>query len=61
MIVRQAPAQPVVAEDVCARDTSRLERLRADPSIEAVRVFERVLGCEQIRPQLQRLRESLGG
>ncbi len=61
VIVRQAPAQPVVAEDVCARDTSRLERLRADPSIEAVRVFERVLGCEQIRPQLQRLRESLGG
>jgi hypothetical protein len=34
--------------------------LRADPSIEAIAKFDRELGCEQIRPQLRRLRESLG-
>jgi hypothetical protein len=62
VIVRQQPqTQPVAAEDACARDASRLARLRADPSIDAVKTFERELGCEQIRPQLQRLRESLGG
>ncbi len=57
----QAETQPVPAEDVCARDTARLARLRAEPSINAVATFERELGCEQIRPQLRRLRESLGG
>ena len=58
---QQAQAQPVPAEDACARDASRLASLRADPSIDAITKFERELGCEQIRPQLQRLRESLGG
>jgi hypothetical protein len=48
------------AEDVCARDTARLARLRTEPSLEAVTKFERELGCEQIRNQLKRLRESLG-
>jgi hypothetical protein len=43
------------------RDASRLASLRADPSIDAIKKFERELGCEHIRPQLQRLRESLGG
>jgi hypothetical protein len=56
----QAVAQPVPVEDVCARDTARLARLRAEPSLEAVTRFERELGCEQIRNQLRRLRESLG-
>jgi hypothetical protein len=57
---QQAETQPVAAEDVCARDTARLARLRAEPSLEAVNRFERELGCEQIRNQLKRLRESLG-
>jgi hypothetical protein len=57
----QAQAQPVPAEDACTRDTARLARLRAEPSLEAVTKFERELGCEQIRNQLKRLRESLGG
>jgi hypothetical protein len=57
---QQAEAQPVPAEDACVRDTARLARLRADPSLEAVTKFERELGCEQIRNQLRRLRESLG-
>jgi Caspase domain len=56
----QAEAQPVPAEDVCARDTARLAHLRAEPSLDAITRFERELGCEQIRPQLKRLRESLG-
>ena len=48
------------AEDACARDVARLARLRAEPSLDAITRFERELGCEQIRPQLKRLRESLG-
>ena len=58
---QQAQDQPVSAEDACLRDASRLASLRADPSIDAIKKFERELGCEHIRPQLQRLRESLGG
>lgn len=57
----QAQGQPVQTEDACSRDAARLTRLRADPSIDAIAKFERELGCEQIRPQLRRLRESLGG
>jgi hypothetical protein len=58
---QQAQDQPSRTEDACARDSARLARLRADPSIDAITRFERELGCEPIRPQLQRLRESLGG
>jgi hypothetical protein len=58
---QQAQGQPISAEDACLRDASRLASLRADPSIDAIKKFERELGCEYIRPQLQRLRESLGG
>jgi hypothetical protein len=58
---QRAQDQPIQAEDACFRDSTRLARLRADPSIDAITRFERELGCEQIRPQLQRLRESLGG
>jgi|SRR5665213_954180 len=55
---RQAPA-PV--EDPCPRDVARLAQLRTDPSIGAIVTFEHELGCEYLRPQLQRLRESFGG
>jgi hypothetical protein len=54
---QQAESQPLSAEDACARDAARLTRLRADPSVDAIAKFERELGCEHIRPQLQRLRE----
>jgi hypothetical protein len=57
---QQAQAEPIPMEDACARDAERLARLRADPSVEAITRFERELGCEHIRPQLRRLRESLG-
>lgn len=55
----QAQNLPVSAEEACSRDSARLARLRAEPSIEAITRFERELGCEQIRAQLRRLRESL--
>jgi hypothetical protein len=54
----QALAAP--AEDLCVRDVARLAQLRAEPSADAIARFERELGCERIRPQLKRLRESLG-
>lgn len=57
---QQAQAQPIPVEDACTRDAERLARLRADPSADAITRFERELGCEHIRPQLRRLRESLG-
>jgi hypothetical protein len=58
--VQQAEAPPVQSDDTCTRDAARLARLRADPTVEAITKFERELGCDQIRPQLRRLRESLG-
>jgi hypothetical protein len=54
------PVAPVQPEGACVRDADRLARLRADPTVEAIARFERELGCEHIRPQLRRLRESLG-
>jgi hypothetical protein len=56
----QALARPMSADEVCSRDAARLMQLRADPSAEAIARFDRELGCERIRPQLQRLRESIG-
>jgi hypothetical protein len=35
--------------------------LRANPTRAAVARFARQLACEDLRPQLQRLLESLGG
>ncbi len=58
---QQVLDRPIQTEDACTRDSARLARLRGEPSIDAITKFERELGCEQIRPQLQRLRESLGG
>jgi TolB-like protein len=54
----QAP--PTQSEGACARDAERLTRLRADPTIDAIARFETELGCERLRPQLWRLRESVG-
>jgi hypothetical protein len=56
----QAQAQPVSAEDACTRDVARLAQLRTEPNLDAITRFERELGCERIRPQVRRLRESLG-
>jgi hypothetical protein len=53
-------AAPVSQENTCARDTERLARVRAEPTLDAIAQFEKELGCEHIRPQLKRLRESVG-
>ena len=58
--IRQAQAAPAPVNDACSRDAARLAQLRAEPSVEAITKFERELSCKQIRPQLKRLRESLG-
>jgi hypothetical protein len=51
--------QPIAAEPACVRDAERLAKLRADPGLDAIARFDRELGCEKLRPQLRRLRESL--
>ena len=56
----QVQAQAAPAEDPCVRDVARLAQLRTEPNADAIARFERELGCERIRPQLKRLRESLG-
>src|ERR1700733_1618960 len=56
----QAQAPPITAGGACAGGAERRARPRARPSIDAITKFERELGCEHIRPQLRRLRESLG-
>jgi hypothetical protein len=62
------PASPLVRTNVagltpdetCKRDGDRLARLRGSPSGEETQRFARELSCEKLRPQLQRLMESLG-
>lgn len=46
--------------DPCKQDLEKLARLRAGPVREDVLRFERELSCERLRPQVLRLRESLG-
>ena len=45
----------------CRRDEERLAQLRANPVRDAVARFARELTCEDLRPQVQRLLESVGG
>jgi hypothetical protein len=58
-LTQQAQNDPVRAEDTCVRDTARLVRMRAEPTLKAITQFEKELGCEQLRSQLLRLRESV--
>jgi len=46
--------------DACQKDQETLVRLRSGPKREEVLRFERELACERLRPQVLRLRESLG-
>jgi hypothetical protein len=43
----------------CASERAALDRLRQEPSVEAVNVFWRDLQCEGLRPQVRLLMESL--
>jgi uncharacterized caspase-like protein len=56
---QQAQNGPAGAQDTCARDTARLVRMRAEPSLEAITQFEKELGCEQLRSQLRLLHQSV--
>jgi hypothetical protein len=65
--VREAPqarpaAPPALThEQVCKRDADRLVLVRASQALDEVISLERELGCEELRPQILRLKESLGG
>jgi uncharacterized caspase-like protein len=47
-------------EQACKRDTERLAILRKNPTIAEAERFFRELNCEELRPQIARLLESLG-
>lgn len=53
------PSPPIPQEQICQRDQERLARLRASPARDEVTRFERELGCISLRPQVERLRESV--
>ena len=53
-------AAPLSADELCKRDEDRLVRLRANPASDEAERFATELSCEQLRPQLSRLMESLG-
>ena len=46
-------------EEVCKRDIDRLARLLSSPTRDEAARFANELGCEELRPQLQRLLENL--
>jgi uncharacterized caspase-like protein len=48
-------------QNACQRDEERLAQLRANPVREEVSRFARELTCDDLRPQVQRLLESVGG
>jgi hypothetical protein len=58
---RAAEPDPAKREAACKRDQVRLTQLRADPVRDDVMRFARELACEDLRPQVMRLVESLGG
>jgi hypothetical protein len=58
-VTREQPVAAAEPPGACAHDAERLAQLRADPSVEAIARLDRELGCERLRPQLRRLRESL--
>ena len=50
----------LTSDETCKRDEDRLVRLRLSPSGEEAQRFASELSCEALRPQVQRLMESLG-
>jgi TPR repeat protein len=57
--VRSAPS-PMPREQICKHDEERLMRVRASLERDEVLRLEYELNCERLRPQVVRLRESLG-
>jgi uncharacterized caspase-like protein len=58
-VTREQPVAAAEPQGACAHDAERLAQLRSDPSLDAIARLDRELGCERLRPQLRRLRESL--
>jgi Caspase domain len=56
----KAPSERVSKERDCKRDAERLARVRANPILEEVERFWRELTCDDLRPQVARLLESVG-
>lgn len=54
-----APEAATAPDDGCKRERDRLNELRARPDPDAVLRLERDLGCERLRAQVLRLKESL--
>jgi hypothetical protein len=59
---QRAQPQPPAAQpdEACKRDQERLVRLRASPALDQITRFEQELRCARLRPQIVRLRESMG-
>ncbi len=58
----QSTAQKTAAtlqDEICTRDAAQLADLRVGQARDEVIRFERKLGCEKLRPQVIRLRESV--
>jgi hypothetical protein len=49
----------VSQDEICKRDAAQLAHLRINQERDEVIRFERELGCERLRPQVIRLRESV--
>ena len=58
--VAGADVATLTSDETCKRDENRLAQLRLNPSGEEAQRFASELGCEKLRPQLQRLMEGLG-
>jgi uncharacterized caspase-like protein len=56
----KGPPTSISQDQICKRDAETLARLRASQQRDEVIRFERELGCEKLRPQVVRLRESVG-
>jgi hypothetical protein len=52
-------AVAVSQDEICKRDAAQLAHLRISQERDEVIRFERELGCEKLRPQVVRLRESV--
>jgi uncharacterized caspase-like protein len=55
----QAALEKEDQETVCTRDSLRLARVRSMHSADEIIRFERELGCTRLKPQIQRLFESI--
>ena len=57
---QKGKATSIQQDQACKRDAEMLAHLRASQARDEVIRFELALGCERLRPQVVRLRESVG-